>query len=130
MGFSAAIASRTCALIILLTSTLPAAPAVDFARDVQPLLHSRCAACHSGQKPQAGLSVLTRTALLTGGVNGPAVKPGASSDSLLIRRVTSAEAKMPLGQKPLTDGEVALLTRWIDEGAEWNAAAAPDPVNT
>src|SRR5882724_2007057 len=85
-------------IVLLTCGVLTAAPKVDFARDVQPILHSRCASCHSGEKPQAGFSVLTRTALLSGGVSGPAVKPGASSDSLLIRRVTATTAKMPLGQ--------------------------------
>src|ERR1700738_4953666 len=110
--------------LFLACGILNAAPKVYFARDVQPILHSRCAACHSGDKPQAGLSVLTRAGLLSGGLSGPAVRPGASSDSLLIRRVTGGDARMPLGQKPLTENEVSLLSRWIDEGAEWNVAPA------
>lgn len=119
-------------LIALLTSgVLIAAPKVDFARDVQPILHARCAACHSGEKPQASLSVLTRAALISGGIGGPAIQPGSSAASLLIRRVSTAGARMPLGQKPLTEAELSVLTRWIDEGAEWTGSAAvPDLENT
>ena len=50
-------------------------------------------------------------------MSGPAVKPGASGDSLLIRRVTAVAARMPLGQPALTDGEIGVLRHWIDEGA-------------
>src|SRR3954466_16348134 len=103
--------------VFIASGTLMAAPKVDFASEVEPILHSRCAGCHSGEKPQAGLSVLTRTALLRGGVSGPAVKAGASSDSLVVKRVTSVEARMPLGQQPLSSSEVGVLSRWIDEGA-------------
>ena len=56
--------NATVALLLITGGALSAAPKVDFARDVQPILHSRCSACHSGQKPQANLSVLTRRALL------------------------------------------------------------------
>jgi hypothetical protein len=119
-------------LLFITGAALTAAPNVDFARDVQPILHARCAGCHSGEKPQANLSVLTRTALLAGGVSGPAVKPGAAADSLLIRRVTAATARMPLGQPPLTDGEIGMLRKWIDDGAVWNGGSevAAEPVNT
>ena len=103
---------------------------VDFARDVQPILHSRCAGCHSGEKPQGKLSVYTRAALLAGGVSGPAVKPGSSGESLLIRRVSDKEPRMPLGQPPLTNHEVAILRQWVDAGAEWDASVAPLQVDT
>ena len=51
-------------LLVAWATGAMAAGNVDFARDVQPILHSRCAGCHSGEKPQARLSVLTRAALL------------------------------------------------------------------
>ncbi|MBL8210889.1 MAG: DUF1549 domain-containing protein [Bryobacterales bacterium] len=105
---------------------LPAADKADFARDVQPILHARCGGCHGGEKPQGGFSVFTREALLKGGAHGPGVVPGASSKSLLIARVTaSGPSRMPLGQPPLSEREVATLRLWIDAGAEWNANGQP-----
>ncbi|MBL8222568.1 MAG: DUF1549 domain-containing protein, partial [Bryobacterales bacterium] len=99
---------------------MPAATA-DFARDVQPILHARCGGCHGGDKPQGGLSVFTRSALLKGGAHGPAVVAGASGKSLLIARVTATGAsRMPMGQAPLAEREIAILRQWIDAGAEWN----------
>lgn len=111
-------------------ASLTAAPKVDFARDVQPVLHAHCAGCHSGEKPQAGLSVLTRSGLLKGGVNGPAVKPGSGSESLLVRRISVQAPRMPLGAAPLTDTEVATLRDWIDAGAVWETAGPPPVLDT
>ncbi len=113
-------------LFPLLAATLAAA---DFARDIQPILHARCAGCHGVDKPQGGLSVYTRSALLKGGVHGPAITPGSSGNSLLIARVThgtpDGAPRMPLGQSPLTDSEIATLRAWIDAGAEWNPSGQP-----
>ena len=48
------------------------------------------------------------------------VAPGAPDDSVLLRRVTTADedARMP-PDEPLSEAEVALLSRWIAEGAAW-----------
>ena len=53
-------AVRTTVLLLSCGVLLQGAEKVDFARDVQPILHTRCAGCHGGDKPQGGLSVLTR----------------------------------------------------------------------
>ena len=92
----------------------------DYARDIQPLLHARCGGCHGKNSPQADLSVMTRTDLLKGGKNGPAIVPGSSASSLLLLHVTGEkQPQMPLGGKPLSSGEIALLRSWIDGGAAW-----------
>ena len=92
----------------------------DYARDIQPLLHSKCGACHGKNSPQADLSVMTRADLLKGGKNGPAIVPGSSVSSLLLLRVTGEkQPQMPLGGKPLSSGEITLLKTWIDGGAAW-----------
>lgn len=112
-------AIRTSFLFLSCGLLLQGSEKVDFARDVQPILHARCAGCHGGDKPQGGLSVLTRVALLH-----RAVIPGASAKSPLIARVTATGAgRMPLGQAPLTDQEIGILRSWIDAGAEWNRDA-------
>src|SRR5262245_65202187 len=38
----------------------------DFAREVQPILNARCAGCHAGKTPQAGLGLHTRAEMLKG----------------------------------------------------------------
>ena len=100
------------------------AQAVDFNRDVQPLLTARCSGCHGSQQQMNGLRVDTPDALLKGSDSGPVVVPGSSATSKLIERVSSTKkgfAMPPVGT-PLTAAEIQLLCAWIDEGAKIPAA--------
>ena len=51
------------------------------------------------------------------------------ADSLLLRAVTTTDAnmRMPLGGKPLPEGEVAVLRAWIDPGAKEGTRPDADP---
>jgi hypothetical protein len=89
-----------------------------FADRVAPLLR-RCASCHNAEKKRGGLDLTTRDRLLAGGDTGPAAKPGAADNSLLIWMVGGPEAKMPKQGPKLTADEFADLRRWIDAGAPW-----------
>jgi hypothetical protein len=89
----------------------------DFTHDVHPIFAARCFACHGGDKRSGGLSLQNYSETLKGGRNGPAILPGHSADSLLIRRVTAANARMPAAGPPLTTEEIAILKTWIDAGA-------------
>src|SRR4051812_20428280 len=61
--------------------------AVDFDRDVHPILAARCFACHSGDKRSGGLSLSNYSEALHGGKTGKVVNPGSSKDSLIMQRV-------------------------------------------
>ena len=98
----------------------PTAGAVDFTRDIRPLLAEKCFQCHGDAKAMGGLRLDTRTDLLRGGDKGPVVEPGNSAASRLIHMVGGLdEMKMPLQGDPLTDSQVGLLRSWIDRGVEW-----------
>src|SRR5438067_3832521 len=94
---------------------------VDFTRDVAPLLWSRCSGCHGAERQMGGLRLDSREAALQGGYSGPAIKPGKSAESTMIRMVSSVDPKrfMPLSGPRLTSGEVDTLRAWIDLGADW-----------
>ena len=97
-----------------------AADAVDYARDIKPLLTARCVACHGALRQQSGLRLDTAAAMLVGGEQRPAISAGHSDQSLLISAVTgSAGFRMPPDGEGehLTDDEVLRLRRWIDAGA-------------
>ena len=93
----------------------PSLPAVDFDRQIAPLLISRCLECHSGASPDGGLSLVDATAAAKGGESGPALEPG-KIESLLWQRVEGDE--MP-PEHPLPPEEKALLRAWIDAGSPW-----------
>jgi mono/diheme cytochrome c family protein len=96
------------------------AQAVDFATEVHPILAARCAPCHSGTKPAAGLSLASRAAAIAGGAGGPAIVAGDSAASLLIQKISGQRgATMPASGEPLTAAQIATLRAWIDGGAVW-----------
>jgi mono/diheme cytochrome c family protein len=101
---------------------LSAAAPVDFAREIQPLLASRCYDCHGPASAKGGLRLNEATHARKGGESGePAIIPGRAADSLLLKRVLTEDEEEVMPQKGprLTAAEVALLRRWIDEGAVW-----------
>ena len=105
---------------------LPAA-AVDFAHDVVPLLKKHCGECHAGDARQGGFSMNTRDDLLAGGDSGvPGFVGGQAAASEMIRRITSADPdeRMPSEGDPLPPEAVAVLRRWIDDGADWEPGFA------
>ena len=106
----------------------PQPGSVDFVRDVQPILSQHCYSCHGGKKHEGGLQWDHRSSALKGGDSGePALVPGEPKKSLVLKLVRGKEDEVmpPSGKgKPLSAEQVALLTRWIAEGAKWPDAAA------
>src|SRR5262249_1819180 len=99
---------------------------VEFARDIQPILESRCWSCHGTTKQKSGLRLDQRDGALMGGDSGPVILPGKSSQRELLRRITSADksTRMPPTGEALSAGQIALLKLWIDGGAMWGNATA------
>ncbi len=106
-------------LPLLLAGAAPAA--IDFQRDIAPLLAQRCLECHSGADPKGKLDLSRKASALE--VITPH-RPGASG---LYRRVR--DGKMP-PKKPLPDDERELIRRWIAAGAPWEGDIDPFRVST
>jgi mono/diheme cytochrome c family protein len=90
-----------------------------FRRQVAPILEQHCLRCHGQKTARGGLSLATAAALLAGGASGPVVAAGKPSESLLVQMVSGAKPKMPKKSAPLKKEQVAILTKWIAEGAYW-----------
>jgi hypothetical protein len=104
---------------------------VDYLREIKPLLAEKCLTCHGALRQKGELRLDTVSAMREGGESGPALVPGQSDQSLLIARVLG---RKPLRQMPpATDGEplgsrqIALLKRWIDQGAAGPSDEKPEP---
>ncbi|MBL8797005.1 MAG: PSD1 domain-containing protein [Planctomycetia bacterium] len=98
-----------------------------FEKKVRPLLVNNCYNCHSAStNARGGLRVDDRNGLLQGGSSGPAVVPGQPDKSLLIQAVRYAGdvSKMP-PKKQLAAEEIAVLVRWVQDGAAWPREAVP-----
>ncbi len=105
----------TVALLFLVLS--PQEEPVRFGRDIQPILSRNCFACHGPDAKNADseLRLDRRERALS------AIVPGDPAKSELWRRITASEDRMPPPKsgKKLDSREIALLKRWIEEGAEW-----------
>ena len=104
----------------------PVARQVSFQRDIEPILRTRCLACHGPAQQMSGLRLDAREAALRGGYSGAVIVPGNSAASKLIHRVAGLHGLMvmpPAGPR-LSAADIALLRAWIDQGAEWPEPAA------
>ncbi len=91
-----------------------------FRETVQPILQNRCLACHNQKVRSSGLSLESRSEILTGGSRGPALLPGDSSQSRLIQALAhSSDLNMPPGGK-LPEAEIQALRQWVALGAPWD----------
>ncbi len=102
--------------------TLAAEEPVDFDRQVRPILQERCLSCHGPEKQKSGFRVDVKSIAIEGGdIYGPNILPGKSDESNLIHFVSGEDdlVKMPPKGPPLTADEIAILRRWVNEGANW-----------
>ncbi|MBI5758133.1 MAG: PSD1 domain-containing protein [Planctomycetales bacterium] len=100
----------------------PDSKSVNFERDVQPILVSRCQTCHGRETQKAGLRLDRREAAVAELKSGErAIVAGNPDESELLRRVASTDAdeRMPPKGEPLSAAQVETLRRWIVSGAEW-----------
>jgi hypothetical protein len=108
--------------VMLGCSTLPAL-AVDYEKEIKPLLKERCYACHGALKQKADLRLDTTAAMRKGGDGGDIL---AGEHALLLERVTTSDKddRMP------PEGEGSMLTsEQVEKLRAWMAAGAPAPAN-
>ncbi len=102
---------------------------VDYLKQVKPILTARCLACHGALQKKGGLRVDTGAFLREGGESGPAVVSGHVDESELLTRVSvSGSERMPPPSdgEALKEAEIALIKRWVDQGAETPADEKPE----
>ncbi|HEY1055465.1 MAG TPA: DUF1549 domain-containing protein, partial [Emticicia sp.] len=108
---------------IMAFSFNPFSDKVDFNTEIKPILNKHCVSCHGGVKKAAELSFLfSQEALNTKGKSGKiAIIPGEADHSEFYKRLITndTEERMPKGKDPLNKEEIALLKKWIDQGAPW-----------
>jgi mono/diheme cytochrome c family protein len=95
---------------------------VDYFKQVQPILESRCYDCHAGTTVKGGLRLDEKSKAFQGGdADGPSIVPGKPEASSLIARIRSHEKsqRMPPKGDRLTETQIRLLETWIRQGASW-----------
>src|ERR1043166_276225 len=87
---------------------------INFSKEIKPIIEESCIKCHGRGRNKGGLQLDTRETLLKGGDSGPAVVPGKSAESLLIKLVAGLDPDnvMPKKGSRLTAEQVGLLRAW------------------
>ena len=103
-----------------------AVDAVDFNRQIRPILAENCFKCHgpdAGAR-QADLRLDTRGGATRSRTHGAAIRPDHPEESLLIEKVSADKPahRMPPAEtgKRLSPHQIDLLRRWIDQGARYD----------
>ena len=109
---------------LLLTSICCAAEpgAIQFNRDVRPILSDKCYACHGPDPAQRK----TKFRFDQEAGAKSAIVAGDAAASKLIQRITSDNPaiRMPPayeGRDKLSPSEIETLRRWVEQGAKWEA---------
>jgi len=107
------------ALLALAGSVCAAEPKVEFNRDVRPILSDTCFACHGPDKAKRKGDLRLDVA----DEGKKVVVPGKPEQSELFKRITSHDEseRMPPSKagRQLAKGQIEVLKRWIEQGAEW-----------
>jgi len=102
---------------------------LSFRHQVAPILVKKCLGCHHERKASGGLSMATFASLRRGGkmAGETILEPGDPDDSALIESVREGAApRMPYKLPPLTQDEIATLSRWVKEGAEFDGPSVAE----
>lgn len=104
----------------LCAKNAPAEP-VSYYQDIRPIFQAHCIGCHQPSKDNGDYVMTDFARLLAGGVDAVAIVPGKPDESYLVKEITpgaDGKAEMPKKKKPLHETEIALVRRWIKEGAK------------
>ncbi len=115
-----------CALLAPLSAVGQVNRAVEFNRQVRPILADRCFRCH-GPDPsqrQAELRLDVRESAIELHDDHPAILPGEPGRSELMNRIKSTDPSLrmppPETGEPLSAADVQLLSDWISQGADYD----------
>ena len=110
--------------ILLLAMSVRAAP-VSFKAEIAPLLRAQCQSCHGARDSKGDFRVDSYAELMRALEDEPArVLPGKGGGSRLYQLLTTADTdeRMPQKSGALPAKTIALMKRWIDEGAKFDGA--------
>ena len=121
----------------MLHAQSPGQPAtIQFNRDIRPILSDNCYFCHGPDqnKRKADLRLDTREGLFSTLSDHRTVVPGKPDDSELYRRLITHDPQErmpdPKSNKRLSGHDIALIRRWIEQGAPWQGHWAYLPLTS
>ncbi|MGE0610235.1 MAG: c-type cytochrome domain-containing protein [Pirellulales bacterium] len=113
--------------LVALPAVSSAQEPVSFTKQVAPLLVKNCIACHGATDPKGGYQLSNFEQLMKPGDSATAsIVPGKPAESEIFRLITidDKDQWMPKDGDKLPADQVALISKWIEEGANFDS---PDP---
>ena len=123
-----------CLAVLLLSAQEVAAQApaakrpVSFVNDVAPILKENCFGCHDAKKRKGKMDMTTYESFRKGGSREDPIVPGKPDESLIIEFLTATDkSRMPPKEAgdALPKEKIAVIARWIAEGAKLDAGLTP-----
>lgn len=110
--------SVTTLLLMTSAAAIADAPPVSFYKDVLPIFKQNCAGCHNPGKAKGKLDMSSFVTLQKGGKTGVSFIAGDIDKSLLVTMIKGPEPEMPVDADPLKAEQIAIIERWVKEGAK------------
>lgn len=118
--------------MLLVALTLPYSSAIDFGKEVAPIVKERCVSCHvprikrgKRRKPAGGVRLDSAVNMMKGNRAGKAViVPGLPEESSFYTLTTLPEGHddvMPAEGGPLSETQQQIIRSWILQGAQFGA---------
>lgn len=100
--------------------------AVDYTRDIKPILKAKCYSCHGALKQEANLRLDTVQLMTVGGDSGSTLNEDDWLESELLRRMLADESeRMPPEGEPLSPEQINRVKAWLAAGAKAPADERP-----
>lgn len=106
--------------------------AVSFTNDIAPILAQKCIACHGERRAKGNFQVHSYEALIKGVKGEPAIVVGKAEKSQLYELLITKDedSRMPQNDDPLPTAQIALVKKWIEEGAKFDGADPQASIKT
>jgi WD40 repeat protein len=101
---------------------------VSFIKDIAPIFKENCFGCHGSKNPKGKLDMTRYESLRKGGTKDDPIVPGKPDESNLVdalRGTTLAIMPPKEAGDPLPKEKIALIERWIKEGAKLDTGLTP-----
>ncbi len=122
MGYSLNAGLLTAAVLISMAGQADAGEKPDYNFEIKPILAEHCLKCHGQDEKQrkAKLRLDDRESALT----SKSIIPGKPEESELIKRLLTHDPEEimppPKENRPLSEIQIALLKKWIEQGADYD----------
>lgn len=110
-------------LTVTIMSICYTSAALDFQREVRPILSDRCIVCHGPDEQKAGLRLDSGPFMKLGSRSGPILDSSNLMESEILRRIQSQDPEVmmppPESRKRLSQADKHILQSWVVSGAEY-----------